>query len=70
MQPLWYIKHDFLSLYSYPTVPQARHELSSRRTWNSKDTHFDYQDFFKVICDMFNNKEDPWYKSTLDCWNL
>ncbi|KAJ7482324.1 hypothetical protein B0H11DRAFT_2232533 [Mycena galericulata] len=50
-------------------VTQVYFGLSSKQEWNKKDgLHFDYEQLFWTIYDLFNDDED-WAKEVIDLWN-
>ncbi|KAI9465094.1 hypothetical protein BJY52DRAFT_1221184 [Lactarius psammicola] len=47
---------------------QAHFALSAQQTWTGKEHHFDYEEFFETLLQVFELDND-WCKETLSWWN-
>ncbi|KAI9446932.1 hypothetical protein BJY52DRAFT_1420586 [Lactarius psammicola] len=50
------------------SATQARFALSAQQTWTGKEHHFDYEEFFETLLQVFELDND-WCKETLSWWN-
>jgi len=59
----------FYHLHLFQITLQAQFALSSCKEWIVEDGNFILQMFYKLILELFEDKEGEWVIETLDWWN-